>query len=418
MLPRSFYISPLQSDLLDVFRWLAAFLVVIEHLRSLMFADYGTQGGMGVVGRIFYFLTGFGHSAVMVFFVMSGFLVGGKVLQRLAEGNFSWQKYGVDRFSRLYAVYLLALLLGGAFDYFGYHHFNQFGLYDQTFPGQIAVINHNFHQNLSTPVFAINLAMCQTILGPVFGSNGPLWSLANEFWYYLAAPILFLLFCQKKIGVLGLAFKGNTDDVRSSVAIAVVQQLLAEGAEVRAYDRDRPRSAEPALAAALAGIVWFLPSSILIYSVVWLLGAALYFFNERRLLPLWFSLGLFAACFSAARMQCISVPFVADFLIAISFALVINSAAGFSRQLVGKNLSRSLVFGLSLPFSVFSAGAFNLISNWCHWLSRPADVAAGGDFFGRFIGRLSVVLFYLIGDRASDAAHPGMAEPVFYACRT
>ena len=77
-----------------------------------------------------------------------------------------------------------------------------------------------------------------------------------------------------------------------------------------------------------------------------------------------------------------------------------------------------LVFGLSLPFSVFSAGAFNLISNWCHWLSRPADVAAGGDFFGRFIGRLSVVLFYLIGDRASDAAHPGMAEPVFYACRT
>src|SRR5476651_781997 len=41
---------------------------------------------------------------------------------------------------------------------------------------------------------------------------------------------------QKKIGVLGLAFKGNTDDVRSSVAIAVVQQLIAEGAEVRAYD--------------------------------------------------------------------------------------------------------------------------------------------------------------------------------------
>jgi UDPglucose 6-dehydrogenase len=41
---------------------------------------------------------------------------------------------------------------------------------------------------------------------------------------------------QKKIGVLGLAFKGNTDDVRSSVAIAIVQQLIAEGAEVRAYD--------------------------------------------------------------------------------------------------------------------------------------------------------------------------------------
>jgi UDPglucose 6-dehydrogenase len=50
---------------------------------------------------------------------------------------------------------------------------------------------------------------------------------------------------QKKIGVLGLAFKGNTDDVRSSVAISVVQQLLAEGAEVRAYD---PQAMEKAKA--------------------------------------------------------------------------------------------------------------------------------------------------------------------------
>jgi UDPglucose 6-dehydrogenase len=48
---------------------------------------------------------------------------------------------------------------------------------------------------------------------------------------------------QKKIGVLGLAFKGNTDDVRSSVAISVVQQLIAEGAEVRAYD---PKAMEKA----------------------------------------------------------------------------------------------------------------------------------------------------------------------------
>jgi UDPglucose 6-dehydrogenase len=50
---------------------------------------------------------------------------------------------------------------------------------------------------------------------------------------------------QKKIGVLGLAFKGNTDDVRSSVAIEVVKQLIAEGAEVRAYD---PKAMEKAKA--------------------------------------------------------------------------------------------------------------------------------------------------------------------------
>jgi UDPglucose 6-dehydrogenase len=49
----------------------------------------------------------------------------------------------------------------------------------------------------------------------------------------------------KKIGVLGLAFKGNTDDVRSSVAIAIVQQLAAEGAEVRAYDPKAMEKAQP-----------------------------------------------------------------------------------------------------------------------------------------------------------------------------
>jgi len=40
----------------------------------------------------------------------------------------------------------------------------------------------------------------------------------------------------KKIGVLGLAFKPNTDDVRFAPAIEVVRRLVAEGAKVRATD--------------------------------------------------------------------------------------------------------------------------------------------------------------------------------------
>ena len=38
------------------------------------------------------------------------------------------------------------------------------------------------------------------------------------------------------IGVLGIAFKANTDDIRESPAISVMQRLLAKGATVRAYD--------------------------------------------------------------------------------------------------------------------------------------------------------------------------------------
>jgi UDPglucose 6-dehydrogenase len=40
----------------------------------------------------------------------------------------------------------------------------------------------------------------------------------------------------KHLGVLGLAFKGGTDDIRESPAIAIVQSLLQQGSKITAYD--------------------------------------------------------------------------------------------------------------------------------------------------------------------------------------
>jgi len=40
----------------------------------------------------------------------------------------------------------------------------------------------------------------------------------------------------KRLGVLGLAFKGGTDDIRESPAISIVEWLINEGAQVQAYD--------------------------------------------------------------------------------------------------------------------------------------------------------------------------------------
>jgi UDPglucose 6-dehydrogenase len=55
---------------------------------------------------------------------------------------------------------------------------------------------------------------------------------------------------EKKIGVLGLAFKANTDDIRFSPAIEVVGRLLNEGARICASDpqaNERTQSVYPAI---------------------------------------------------------------------------------------------------------------------------------------------------------------------------
>lgn len=47
----------------------------------------------------------------------------------------------------------------------------------------------------------------------------------------------------KRLAVLGLTFKGQTDDIRESPAIDVIRELCARGARVRAYDPSHPDEA-------------------------------------------------------------------------------------------------------------------------------------------------------------------------------
>ena len=50
-------------------------MVVAYHIRSRFFLDWTDVTARGIGPRLFYAATAFGHEAVIVFFVMSGFFI-------------------------------------------------------------------------------------------------------------------------------------------------------------------------------------------------------------------------------------------------------------------------------------------------------------------------------------------------------
>lgn len=133
-------------------------------------------------------MTSMGHSAVVVFFVLSGYLVGGSALSSFKRG-WKWAPYLTNRLTRLFVVLLPAIVFGAVLDTVGTHFLSGHALYQgwgqETVQGPVS-------SRLTLPIALGNLAFLQTILVPTFGSNGPLWSLANELWYYMLFPLLLL----------------------------------------------------------------------------------------------------------------------------------------------------------------------------------------------------------------------------------
>ena len=106
---------------LDGLRGSAALLVAIGHLRSAFFVNLGELTSHKALWFGVYALTSLGHQAVIVFFVLSGYLVGGSVIRALRNEEWSWSRYFTHRLVRLWLVLLPALLLGLAWDQAGLH---------------------------------------------------------------------------------------------------------------------------------------------------------------------------------------------------------------------------------------------------------------------------------------------------------
>ncbi len=209
-------------------------LVLAGHARAFAILPFSSHppGELGAAAQAFFLATGLGHLAVIAFFALSGFLVGGKVIADFQSGRFAWPAYLLRRLTRLWIVIVPAIALTLLFDSLGMGLIGTAG-YDGSYQG---IFNSGpllgVGVDLGWTTAVGNLAFLQTITVPVYGSNGPMWSLANEFWYYVVMPI-----------PLWLALSGAS----------TARRLL--------------------VVAALAGLLLWLPSSLWWGGVVWVLGA-------------------------------------------------------------------------------------------------------------------------------------------------
>lgn len=219
------------SVLLDLLRGLAALLVLLGHWRNLLFIDYPQLTAHKSMLLAPYALSSAGHQAVVIFFVLSGYLISGSVFRSFDRSQWSWRGYLTHRIVRLWVVLIPGLLLCALWDNIGLHLHLAPALYSG------AAGNHvipDIRMTLKPHIFFGNLFFLQSILVPIFGTDGPLWSLANEFWYYLLFPL----------GLVALRRRS-----------ALLQRLVSAG--------------------LFLGIAWFVRHGILLLFPVWLAGTLL-----------------------------------------------------------------------------------------------------------------------------------------------
>jgi peptidoglycan/LPS O-acetylase OafA/YrhL len=179
--------SPSRIPQLDGLRGIAITLVVLYHYFSLHFS-----ASKGTVLWYLIYPTRFGWSGVDLFFVLSGFLIGGILLDAKESRNY-FQVFYIRRFFRIVPVYYLVLILFFSITaWFGAHP-------SPWWPWRL-------EENLPRYTYFLFLQNIWSAIYSILGSS-PLavcWSLGVEEQFYLTLPLLVRFLSRKRIGSLAV----------------------------------------------------------------------------------------------------------------------------------------------------------------------------------------------------------------------
>lgn len=349
------------SVMLDLVRGVAALLVCVGHWRNIFFLDFGQLKLHRLATAGFYFLSSLEHEAVIVFFVLSGYLISGSVLRAVRREEWSWRQYATHRLVRLWIVLLPGLALCALWDGVGLRS----GLAPLLYHG--ASGNHlvyDVSELRGWRVLLGNVAFLQGIRVPTFGSDGPLWSLANEFSYYVLFPL----------------------------------GLLAMMPKYRVWLR-------VGLAAAFLLVAWFVGMPVLLYFPVWLAGVVLGLLRVRELQSWvrWVCMGVYLVFVAAMTKLGVAIGrpttatmYVADYAVmaaTVAMLWVLLSAREPSGGEIWERISRGLArFSFTLYVSHLPALVLlrALTGGDVRWMPDGRHMVAA-------IGALVVVLGYCWG---------------------
>jgi peptidoglycan/LPS O-acetylase OafA/YrhL len=191
--------SEAEKSFLFTLRWLSSAIVMFGHTYSIIFHPYVDARGVGSIGGFLEYVAQFRHGAVVIFFVMSGYLVGGGVLD--AAERFDFKRFFINRFSRIYIVLAPAILLTVALDLTAYLLAPDNKIYTNADLTGTLGIGGSIFERYDFQRVAATLLSLESVIGEPMGSNRALWSLGIEWFFYFLFPIA--LFALARIRAFG-----------------------------------------------------------------------------------------------------------------------------------------------------------------------------------------------------------------------